>query len=304
VPVFEQKPCNLLLLVGLCVGCLLPVLFFAPAALSATAIPAPKGFVNDFASALSPSVEDALNRRLADFNHTTGIEVAIVIVTRTPQNYKRPRDYAQDFFDTWKVGKKGTDNGILIFLDIGDRRVEIITGYGMEAVLPDQLCGRLLRKYALDAFHSNDWAGGLQALLPPLLAIAQKGEPYTPTLSQRVHDFFSSLFDTRKRNVLLILVLYLVFAYFYAWWKVPRCERCGRKMKRDYHYKSAEFLRYYCPFCNTETLVPRPGRSRGGFSGPFWYGGGFGGGGFGGGGSSFGGFGGGSSGGGGAGASF
>lgn len=53
--------------------------------------------------------------------------------------------FATDLFEAWGIGKKDTDNGLLLLISADDRRAAIRTGRGMEIALPDGRCGRIIR---------------------------------------------------------------------------------------------------------------------------------------------------------------
>ena len=64
-------------------------------------------------------------------------------------------------FDSWKPGKKGKDNGVLVLLAIKERRWHIETGYGIEGTLPDGLCGEVGRNYMVPYFKDGRYSEGL-----------------------------------------------------------------------------------------------------------------------------------------------
>jgi uncharacterized protein len=70
---------------------------------------------------------------------------------------------ATELFNTFKIGKKGVDNGVLMLISKGDRRVEIETGYGMEERLPDARAGAIIRSALTPRFQQGDFDGGTLA---------------------------------------------------------------------------------------------------------------------------------------------
>jgi uncharacterized protein len=71
-----------------------------------------------------------------------------------------PKEYATELFNRWGVGKREADNGVLLLVSLGDRRVEIETGYGMEAILPDAVAGEILDTAVVPRFRAGDIPGG------------------------------------------------------------------------------------------------------------------------------------------------
>jgi uncharacterized protein len=78
-------------------------------------------------------------------------------------------EYSIRVVDSWKLGQKGKDNGVLLLVARDDRKVRIEVGRGLEGDLPDITCGSIIRKQVLPRFKEGDYdAGvidGVQAIL-------------------------------------------------------------------------------------------------------------------------------------------
>lgn len=122
---------------------------------SAAPIPRPDGFVVDAASVLSERAERGIAALLAEVERVSGIEVAVVTVPSLEGLTET--DYAQVLFDRWRIGKRGKDNGVLLFMALRERRVRIHVGYGLEEALPDGLCGEILDRHFLPAASREDF---------------------------------------------------------------------------------------------------------------------------------------------------
>ena len=92
-----------------------------------------------------------------------GSEIAVVILTSIDDNV--PKDFAVELFNTWGIGKKGKDNGLLILHVMDQRRIEIETGYGTEAVLPDAKCKWIIDDVAIPFFKKGSFADGHYEML-------------------------------------------------------------------------------------------------------------------------------------------
>ncbi|MBD5331620.1 MAG: TPM domain-containing protein [Bacteroides sp.] len=78
--------------------------------------------------------------------------------------------YATELFTKWGIGKKDNDNGLLLLISKNDRKAVIRTGYGMEGVLPDIVCGRILRNEMFPRFKEGDYDGGTLAAVGTIAA--------------------------------------------------------------------------------------------------------------------------------------
>lgn len=138
------------------------ILLFSAFAVSAQNFPEARGFVNDFGNVISPPIAAKIEALCNELREKTGAEVAIA--TFPTIGDEDPDDYANRLFEKWGLGKKGKDNGVLLFLALGERkRVRIETGYGLEGILPDITAGRILDNYVIPQFRRKDYGGGLLA---------------------------------------------------------------------------------------------------------------------------------------------
>ena len=129
--------------------------------LVAVEIPKPVGWVNDFADVIPQEVEQQIDHICTYIKQQTGAELAVVSITTTEGIPLR--DYGVELYEKWGIGEEAKDNGVLFIAAIADRRVEIITGYGVEGILPDGLCGEILDKYVVPYFKRKDYGGGFLA---------------------------------------------------------------------------------------------------------------------------------------------
>ncbi len=154
---------------------------------SAFTIPKPVGFVNDYAEIIEKSKEREINSLALKLKEEGIAEIAVLTVKNIEGGDIFA--YSQAVFDSWKVGKKGKDNGILFVLSVQDKKVRIHTGYGIEEVLPDGLVGEIIDNYGLPSFKKAEYGAGIYETL---LAIAKvlKGEPVEPKKRKKKEPSF------------------------------------------------------------------------------------------------------------------
>jgi uncharacterized protein len=247
---------------ALAVLAILPVLARAASpALATPTIPQPTGFVTDQAGVLSADATARLTGLLRELQTKTGAEIAVLTVDTTA-----PLDdftYAMRVAEAWKPGRARDDTGLLFLVAVRDRRLRVVTGYGLEGILPDGLVGQIQDKEIIPRFRAGDLAGGIEAGVRALAAQIAAEPGVTPTgvrPGQR---------DRAARPlpplVLALLLLLLAAVFVYVASQQPRLR--SRRRRGAYI----------------------PGDFGGGFGGSFGGGGGgfggFGGGGFGGGGA-------------------
>lgn len=276
-------------------------------------LPAPTGFVNDFAGVLSAADRQRLEELSSSLEARTGVEMAIVTVRTTGD--ESIQMYAVRLFEAWGIGKRGRDNGILVLAAMEDRRVWVEVGYGLEGVLPDGKVGAILDRHLVPAFKEGRYGDGLYACARALAAEieaapAEERQPRPAGSAPGAPLTFPVLFTLAGGVVAVGLALALARRL------TPRCPSCRARLRvrekvlvpATVLAAGAALVLYTCPRCGYQRekkrVLPRmtpvygTGTSRRG--GTFW--GPLGGGGWTGRpGGGFGGFGGGRSGGGGAG---
>lgn len=111
-------------------------------------------FVSDPAHLMGDAARAKADAALGALRDSTSVEVAVVIL---------PSIGEQDIFDfshklarKWGIGKGDKDNGLLVLYDMGGRQVRLHTGQGMEGVLPDVACTRIIRETVIPPLKTND----------------------------------------------------------------------------------------------------------------------------------------------------
>ena len=107
-------------------------------------LPAPTGYVNDFASVLSPATKQNLEVLCTQVDRQAHAQIAVVTI-KTLEDGESVEEFATALEDKWKVGAKGTDRGILMLLVMTPRRGRIEVGYGLEGILNDAKVGDIGR---------------------------------------------------------------------------------------------------------------------------------------------------------------
>lgn len=117
--------------------------------------------VIDQARVLTASEKSALEHKIRQIYQRGLAQPAIVIVPTT--NGTDILSYAMQVAERWQLGGKDSDNGLLIVVAVNDRDLQILTGYGLEGVVPDAIAKRIIREDITPYFKQGDYAGGLNA---------------------------------------------------------------------------------------------------------------------------------------------
>ena len=133
--------------------------------------------VTDLTQTLSPTETQALEAKLADWEARTTNQLAVLLV---PTTQPEPIEaYALRVAETWKIGRKGQDNGALFVIAKNDRKMRIEVGYGLEGVLPDVTANRIIRENVAPAFREGRFAAGIDAGVDRIIAAVGDGQSST-----------------------------------------------------------------------------------------------------------------------------
>jgi uncharacterized protein len=176
-------------------------------------VPAPRGYVSDYAGVLDDGTVRALDALIAELKAKTGAEIAVVTVDSTQP--LTAFDYAMKIAEAWKPGSKRLENGIVFLAAIKDHQMFILTGYGVESILPDGKVGEIREQLVRPAFRRGDYAGGVREATAAMAAIIADAKGVQLSAAQRAPV-------TRGRPtataallpiLLLIILLMLVFRF-------------------------------------------------------------------------------------------
>jgi uncharacterized protein len=134
--------------------------------------------VNDYAGLLAADARGRLEAKLAGYESATGTQMAIAIF-RSLEG-ESLEDVASRLFQSWRLGKKGLDNGVLLVVFVQDRKLRFEIGYGLEAVVPDAAAGQIIRELITPRFREQRYAAGLEAAADAVYARIGSGTASSP----------------------------------------------------------------------------------------------------------------------------
>jgi uncharacterized protein len=136
--------------------------------------PPPSAYFNDYAGVVSAGTAAQLNQTLENFERQSSDQILVAIFPKM-QSDSSIDDYTVRVARSWQVGQKGKNNGAVLFVFVRDHKMFLEVGYGLEGVLPDALCKRIIDEEITPRFRAGDFDGGLTAGVQAILA-AVKGE--------------------------------------------------------------------------------------------------------------------------------
>ena len=133
------------------------------------------GRVVDEAELLSPESEKLLTDELAAFERRTGHQLAVLTLPSLED--ASLEDFSLKVARTWRLGRAGKNDGVLLLVSRDDRKLRVEVGYGLEGELTDALTSRVIREVIAPRFRSGDYDAGLLEGARALVAAAE-GQPF------------------------------------------------------------------------------------------------------------------------------
>jgi len=182
------------------------ILLFVPLrTLNAIPVPALTTRVNDYANMLSPQAKAEIEAKLQQLEAAESTQIAILTV---PSLEGDPiEDFSIKVAEAWKIGHKGSDNGVLLIVSQADRKVRIEVGYGLEGKLTDLLAGRIIRNELAPAFKAGQIDVGFVRTVDALIAAVHGEYKAKPEAKRSSKPSFPLL-------TIILLVIYFMSQIF------------------------------------------------------------------------------------------
>jgi uncharacterized protein len=169
------------------------------------AIPQLTAHVTDTTNTLTPQQKSALEQMLAGFEQSKGSQIAVLMIPSTkPEEIEQ---YSIRVAEAWKIGRKGTDDGLILLVAKDDHHVRIEVGYGLEGVIPDVIAKRIIREVMAPHFVNGDFYTGISDGLQTAIGLINGETLPPPPPQQRASSHRSG----RNWDNLLTIGFILVF---------------------------------------------------------------------------------------------
>ena len=161
------RPVSLLLLIFL-----LPAFVFSQQSKSLTETKITQ-YVVDETNTLSEVQKNNIINKLRDFDSKTSTQIVVYMVPGLEG--ESLEDASNAIAIKNKIGRKGKDNGVFIFIVKNDKKIRIEVGYGLEGVLTDAISSQIIRNDMAPYFRNNDFYGGINKAIESIISVT-KGE--------------------------------------------------------------------------------------------------------------------------------
>ena len=178
--------------------------------------PSPTRWCTDEAGFLSPQTVESLDARLAGYERQTGHQL-LVWIGKTLGTDQVLEDWAARTFAAWKVGRKGLDDGIVLFIFAEDRKIRVEVGYGLEDKVPDVYAYRIINNILAPGFRAGRPDEAVEAAVTALIGYisgdekAAGEEPARRTLQSKAKSIFTGII------VLIVIIIFITNPSLALW---------------------------------------------------------------------------------------
>lgn len=168
--------------------------------------PKPNGWVTDTINIINPKTEAKINQLIDKLEAKNSSEIMVVTVAETAP-YSSPREFALAWFKHWTVGKKELDNGVLLMYTQREDRIEIVTGWGIIEIFPDDEVVSLIKRKIRPRVNQRDYNGAMLTGTQEIIKVVQT---YKPRPSPHNSDSNTTEQSSNDFDGLLLICFFLL----------------------------------------------------------------------------------------------
>lgn len=166
-------------------------------------------YISDPDNLIDDASKAQINSALAATEDSTTAEVFVVALKSTGD--VDIKQFATELFNYWHIGKKSKDNGLLILMVEDQYKVTFETGYGVEGVLPDAICMRIINDKILPYMKGGNYGEGLLSGVKAVSEILTN-----PAAAKEIHEDMAAEESAARKDALqkvwTLLTVYLAIS--------------------------------------------------------------------------------------------
>lgn len=135
------------------------LLFTAAVNIFSLNVPKLKGPVNDLAGILTDNRKTEIENFLFEIEKKSDVQIAVLTIPSLEG--ENCEEYSLRVAETWQLGSKEKDSGVLLLVAVNDKKMRIEVGYGLEASITDAAAGRIIRNVIAPEFKTGNFGNGI-----------------------------------------------------------------------------------------------------------------------------------------------
>lgn len=176
-------------------------------------------YIYDTDYIIDENTEKTINQYLNLIEKETTAEVAVVTVPSLLG--MEIEDYSIELANKMGIGKKESDNGVLLLISRRDKKVRIEVGRGLEGCLNDARCGRILDTYFVPYREEDRYSEASLQTIYAICAFIENEYGVQNTESAEIQRFVSQDIENERQKdqaimyfIIIVLVAILLDVVF------------------------------------------------------------------------------------------
>lgn len=175
----------------------------------------------DQANILTAAEKQQISQSIRQIHEQGKAQIGVIIVPTTGQ--EDIFSFAMRVAEAWQLGSAKRDNGLLMAIAVNDRRIQILTGYGLEGVMPDIITSRIINQHITPYFKQNRYAEGIASGIGQIQAILNQDPEIAAQAAQELQQRQQqALHEQQARESTMMTALFILVAGVIASYIVGR----------------------------------------------------------------------------------
>lgn len=120
----------------------------------------PIGYINDFQNIFSLSERNSLDSLVKAFEKETTAEIVVVTLNKEFAPAEKFDSSVTALYNSWGIGKKEKNNGVLIAICNDYRTIRISNGYGIEEKMTNEETKTIINMIMIPEFRKQEFYEG------------------------------------------------------------------------------------------------------------------------------------------------
>lgn len=137
-------------------------------------LPKQLGYINDFEYLFTKNEKQILDSLLQSFENRTSIQIAVITIDTTTTTADSLDIFTLKIGNSWKVGQKDKNNGVVVGISRAYRKMRIQNGYGIEKILTEAETKQIIDTAFIPSFRNSDYFQGTLTGLIALMKVLEE----------------------------------------------------------------------------------------------------------------------------------
>jgi uncharacterized protein len=166
-------------------------------------------YVTDETGTLTNSEIDFLGTKLKRFRDSTSTQIVVYMINTL--DGEPIEQVANDIATKNKIGRKGSDNGILLLIAKKDHKMRIEVGYGLEGMMTDALSSEIIRKEISPYFKNDKYYEGINNGIEAMVKVT-KGEYHMSAVNREESTDYTMIPIMIFGGIAIFIIVIIILA--------------------------------------------------------------------------------------------